>query len=453
MSFVMATQVEPAQLQMPGAKSRSPSSTGVCAPDGFLAAGVAAGIKKSGAEDLALIVSETPCVAAGVFTINTAKAAPVVFDIERLQGAPVRGIVVNSGNANACTGAEGLRNARRMSETASEICSQSDKTITAASADGRGNTASGRRAVRADFLVCSTGRIGVQLPMPKIIRGIREAARQLSADGLSTARAIMTTDTYPKQMVIEIRVGGRKVRLGGITKGAGMIEPVMSPSGKRPGQQGRHATMLAFLTTDLLINRRLLQECLNRAVARSFNRISVDGDMSTNDTVLLLANGHARNPPLRRNSTDLRRFQSALDHMTLGLAQMIVRDGEGISRVVTVEITGAASPADAESAVRAIGNSTLVKCSWCGGDPNWGRLCDAVGYSGARFNPARFTITYDGVDLVRNGLPIGRNLPTIRRAVAKPAFHIEFDLKLGSHRAILYTTDLTEKYVELNKGE
>ncbi len=399
---------------------------GVCVPQGFLAAGVAAGIKKSGAKDLALIVSEAPCHSAGVFTTNRVKAAPVLFCLQKIR-RPVYGIVVNSGNANACTGKEGFRNAQIMAETAS-------------------------RATRANgnFLVCSTGRIGAQLPMKKMIHGIHQAAAALSVHDRMAAEAMMTTDTFAKQMAVEIRLQGKPVRIGGIAKGAGMIHPGMSSTGK---SRALHATMLCFLTTDAVIRPFLLQECLHLAVAKSFNRIDVDGDMSTNDTVLLLANQKAGHKSFQRGSPAHRLFQNALEHLTLSLALMIVKDGEGISKIVTIQVTGAASAKDAERVVQAIGHSTLAKCSWCGEDPNWGRIFCAAGYSGAKLNPACFSIKYNDIFLVKNGLEIKKNLQKVRKIVKKPSFTICCDLQLGKHSSILYTTDLTEKYVELNKGE
>ncbi|MCC7517774.1 MAG: bifunctional glutamate N-acetyltransferase/amino-acid acetyltransferase ArgJ [Verrucomicrobiae bacterium] len=401
---------------------------GVCAAAGFRAAGVAAGIKKTGKLDLSLVVSDRPCAWAGTFTTNAVKAAPVLFDLALPRARSVRGIVANSGNANACTGAQGLRDAVRMDALARE--------------------AAGSASI--PFLIASTGRIGGLLPMAKVAAGLRTAAARLSRDDLAAARAIMTTDTFPKRAAAEIRVGGRVVRIGGMAKGAGMICPGMSRTGRRPAL---HATMLAFLATDAAIAPAPLQRCLERAVARSFNRISVDGDMSTNDTVLLLANGAAGAPALRDGSRALADFQAALDDVTLRLAQGIVRDGEGISKVVTVVVEGAASAADAERAVRAIGNSILVKCSWCGEDPNWGRLFDAAGYSGARLNLENLSVHYDGVPLVLRSRRLTANARRACAVLKKPAFTVRCGLGVGRFSAVFYTTDLTEKYVELNKGE
>ncbi|MDD2709526.1 MAG: bifunctional glutamate N-acetyltransferase/amino-acid acetyltransferase ArgJ [Verrucomicrobiae bacterium] len=406
----------------------------VCAPKGFHATGVTAGIKHESKPDMAMLLSETPCLAAGTFTTNTAKAAPVLLCIQYLKQSPaMRGIVVNSGNANAGTGAQGFRNAQATALHASEM------------ANARGFATSAKQ-----FFVCSTGRIGVQLPMAKIRHGISLAAKNLSKQGDDAAHAIMTTDTFAKKLAFEFKIDGKTVRLGGICKGAGMIQPAMSQTGARPAL---HATMLCFLTTDAAINRHVLQQCLNIAVAQSFNCVTVDGDTSTNDTVLLMANGQAGNHPLRKGSPGLKKFQTVLNHLTLGLAKMIARDGEGISHVVTLKIKGAASSDDAEKAIRAIGNSALVKCSWCGMDPNWGRILDAIGYSGAKLKESSLTITYNGIPFVEKGLEIEKNLYKVRQIVKKPTFGIECNLHLGKYEAILYTTDLTEEYVRLNKGE
>ena len=331
----------------------------ICAPRGFKAAAVFCDIKRIGTgkgsekgekRDLALIVSDVPAAVAGMFTTNQVCAAPVKVSAKRAAGKRARAIVVNSGNANACTGARGLADAELMTEIAAKELGISAKEV----------------------LVCSTGRIGVPMPMANVKRGIVRAARLL-ARGLAPARAaaeaIMTTDTRRKEIAVEFEIGGARVRLGGICKGAGMIQPGMSRTGKRP-PAGLHATMLAFLTTDAAIESSLLKNMLEKAVARSFNRITVDGDMSTNDTVLILANGLAGNAGLDREI-----FQRALNFVTLELAKMIVRDGEGVTRFITLHVQGARTAADAEAVARAVANSTLVKTSWFGGDPNWGASC------------------------------------------------------------------------------
>ncbi|MDW8309362.1 MAG: bifunctional glutamate N-acetyltransferase/amino-acid acetyltransferase ArgJ, partial [Verrucomicrobiales bacterium] len=342
----------------------------IVAPRGFLAAGVTCGIQRLGTgkgslkgrkPDLALIVSEVPATVAGLFTTNQVCAAPVKICLERVRRGVAQAIVANSGNANACTGARGLRDAHAM-------------------------TAQVARALHMPaehVLVASTGRIGVPLPMPAVRAGIRAALDALDNSpeaAAAAAHAIMTSDTRPKHLAIEFRLGPRTVRLGGIAKGAGMIHPGLSLNGRRPAAQpptAPHATMLCFLTSDAAVAPAALRRALRDAVARSFNRITVDGDMSTNDTVLLLANGLAENTPLTGSEPAFGVFQAALDHVCLELAKMIVRDGEGVHRVVTVRVSGARTAREADAAARAVANSALVKTSWHGGDPNWGRIMDA----------------------------------------------------------------------------
>jgi glutamate N-acetyltransferase/amino-acid N-acetyltransferase len=283
-------------------------------------------------------------------------------------------------------------------------------------------------------LVCSTGRIGVNLPIVKVEAGVKKLLRMLSRrGGPAAAQAIMTTDTFAKEIAVQFKAGGKTIRIGGIAKGAGMIHPHM-------------ATMLSFITTDAAIARVALQRALTRAVNSSFNRISVDGDTSTNDTVLLLASGLAGAPPLPK-------FQDALDHVCLDLAKMIVRDGEGVSKFVTVNVRGAGSDREAEIAARAVVNSVLVKTSWCGGDPNWGRILDALGYSGAKVRDSLVDIAYDGVAAVHRGVATHTPLARLKRIVAQPTFTIDIHLHLGRGRCTMYTCDLTEKYITLNKGE
>ncbi|MCU0782739.1 MAG: bifunctional glutamate N-acetyltransferase/amino-acid acetyltransferase ArgJ [Verrucomicrobia bacterium] len=356
----------------------------ITAPQGFLASGVFCDIKRLGTgkgsnkgpkRDLALIVSKVPATVAGMFTTNQVCAAPVKICVERVKGGRAHVLVVNSGNANACTGRQGLKDAREMVRFTEQALN-----LPAGSA-----------------LVGSTGRIGVTMPMDNIRAGIIEAATLLGTSAghaANAAEAIMTSDTRPKQIAVEFKQDGKTVRIGGICKGAGMIQPGMSATGKRPAALPLHATMLCFITTDALISPLALRQCLQDAVAQSFNRITVDGDMSTNDTVLVLANGEAGNPTLvaadvsrltfrngnkiragsRRPLRDVATFQSALNHVCLELAKMIVRDGEGVHRVVTVRVCGAKTVQDADAAARAVANSPLVKTSWHGGDPNWGRM-------------------------------------------------------------------------------
>jgi glutamate N-acetyltransferase/amino-acid N-acetyltransferase len=326
-------------------------------------------------------------------------------------------------------------------------------------------------------LVGSTGRIGVPLPMANVSAGICEAVTLLdSAPGHAdhAAEAIMTSDTHSKQIAVEFKLAGKKVRIGGICKGAGMIQPGLSATGKRPAAvagrasrrgapngrgRHRHATMLCFITTDAAIEAKTLQAALEEAVAQSFNCITVDGDMSTNDTVLVLANGLAGNPELRAPNPELRTFQSGLDHVCLELAKMIVRDGEGVSRFVTVRLSGARNPTEADAAARAVANSSLVKTSWNGGDPNWGRIIDALGYSPAKVVEEMVDIGYSAPGHRRILWGLKRGQPTRARfedlcaAVALKEFDLHINLNLGKAGAVIYAADLTEEYVDFNKGD
>ena len=430
-----------------------PIEGSIVAPRGFRAGGVFCDIKRLGTgkgsdkgpkRDLALLVSDVPCAVAGLFTTNRVCAAPVKVCVERVADGIAQAVVVNSGNANACTGRQGLKDAREM-------------------------TASAARALglRAEHVfVGSTGRIGVNLPMAQVRSGIAAAAGVLGhtpAHADHAAEAIMTSDTRPKQVAVEFQLGGTPVRIGGICKGAGMIQPGMSATGARPAAvpRGLHATMLAFLTSDVAIDARVLQPMLEEAVALSFNRITVDGDMSTNDTVLLLANGLAGNSraSLRSlRSRDAHVFQAALNHVCLALAKMIVRDGEGVHRVVTVRVEGARSAADADTTARAVGNSALVKTSWHGGDPNWGRIIDALGYSPATVVEDKVDIGYSApggrriVWSLRRGQPTKATFAQLCAAVAPDEFDLHIRLNLGKGSAVLYAADLTEAYVDFNKG-
>jgi glutamate N-acetyltransferase/amino-acid N-acetyltransferase len=421
----------------------------VTAPAGFLAAGVFCDIKRLGTgkgsnkgakRDLALLVSRAPATLAGTFTTNQIRAAPVQLCIQRVQRGSARALVVNSGNANACTGRQGLRDSSQMARL----------------------TAAALAISPLDVLVASTGRIGVPLPMDNVKRGIVQAASLLDSSlesGHHAAEAIMTSDTRPKEVAVQFKLGGQTARLGGLCKGAGMIQPGMTPSGDGPPLRPLHATMLCFLTTDAAVEARTLQAALNEAVAKSFNRITVDGDMSTNDTVLALANGLAGNRPLNARSPDLPLFQAALDHVTLELAKKIVLDGEGVSRFVTVRVRGAGTPADAEAAARAVANSTLVKTSWCGGDPNWGRILCALGYSPARIQESKLDVGYSfpSSRAVLWSLRRGRPTPVPFKALCKittaPAFDLHVNMNAGSSEALVYSADLTEAYVDFNKGD
>jgi len=422
----------------------------VVAPRGFRAAGVFCDIKRLGTGkgsrkgqklDLALIVSDSPCAVAGMFTTNQTCAAPVKVCVERVKAGAARAIVVNSGNANACTGRQGMKDARAMTAILAEELGLAE----------------------AEVLVASTGRIGVKLPMPNVRRGILAALPLLGATGSNAdqaAEAILTSDTRPKQIAVEFKLGGKRVRIGGCCKGAGMIHPGMSPTGRRPASQALHATMLGFLTTDAAVDPRTLQRCLTAAVAQSFNCITVDGDMSTNDTVLLLANGESGNAKSEvRAPANLARFQSALNHVCLELAKMIVRDGEGVNRVVTVRVHGARTVGEADAAARAVANSALVKTSWHGGDPNWGRIIDAVGYSAATVVEERVDIGYSAPGgrrilwSLKRGQPTRATFEQLCGVVAPREFDLHICLNLGRAGAVMYAADLTEAYVDFNKGD
>ena len=406
----------------------------ICAPRGFKAAAVFCDIKRIGTgkgsekgqkRDLALIVSDVPAAVAGMFTTNQVCAAPVKVSAKHAAGKRARAIVVNSGNANACTGRRGVADAKLMTQITAKSLGISAREV----------------------LVCSTGRIGVPMPMTNVKRGISAASQQLTRSGAAAraaAEAIMTSDTRRKEFAVEFELGGVPVRIGGICKGAGMIQPQMAP----------HATMLGFITTDAVIPSLGLRQCLTKAVEQSFNRITVDGDMSTNDTVLILANGLAGN-----ESFDVKIFQHALNFVTLELAKMIVRDGEGVTRFITLHVHGARTPGDADAVARSVANSTLVKTSWFGGDPNWGRILCAIGYSKAKVDETKIDVVYSRPGkmkiafAVRGGQPTRVGLQPLGAIVGQPEFDLHVFLNAGRHDCVLYTSDLTEEYVEFNKGD
>src|ERR1041384_7117733 len=411
-------------------------SGSICAPRGFKCASIFCDIKKLGTgkgsdkgkkDDLALIVSDVPAAVAGMFTANQVCAAPVKVSRERAKKNFARAIVVNSGNANAATGAEGMKDAKRMTQLAAKALSLDER----------------------DLLVCSTGRIGVAMPMKNIERGIRACAPRVArstSHARKVAEAIMTTDTRRKEIAVEFKIGRSTVRIGGICKGAGMIQPGM-------------ATMLAFITTDAAIESVALKRALNVAVEQSFNRITVDGDMSTNDSVIILANGLAKNSVLVTRHPSLVTFQNALNHVCLELAKMIVRDGEGISRVVRLSVSGARNDREAEIAARSIANSSLVKTSWCGGDPNWGRILCALGYSKASVDETKVDVGYAAPDkrkilfAFRRGRPTNVALKDLAKITSAREFDLHVDLHLGRGVFALYAADLTENYVSFNKGD
>ncbi len=400
-------------------------SAGLSDVPGFLLSGVGCDIRQKGdlnRLDMALCISKTPCTAAGVFTTNEVFAAPVRLCREILDTKnPLHGFVANSGNANACTGKQGLQNARKMSELACAAAGLEKNSL----------------------FVASTGRIGRQLPMGNIEKGIADAAKNLGnsqSHGNAAANAILTSDTHQKTVTVSFETqAGKTVTLAGMAKGAGMIEPHM-------------ATMLCFIATDAVIEQSLLQAMLKRCADRSFNCISVDGDMSTNDSVVVLANGHS-GEKIEKDSPDATQFENALYAVCDNLAEKIVGDGEKISKIVEVKVGGARDNAAAEKIARAIGNSLLVKSSWAGEDPNWGRLADAAGYARAGLDQDKLDIDYDNVPVLRGGCPVDENLSQWKQIVKKRRFSILVNLNVGAGEFRLLSTDLTEAYVTFNKSE
>jgi glutamate N-acetyltransferase/amino-acid N-acetyltransferase len=400
-----------------------PVKGGVTAAKGFRAAAVFVGIKAANKsrDDMALVASEVPAVGAGVFTTNRVKAAPVRVSRAHLRSPHSCAVLLNSGNANACTGPCGIAAAKALAARLAEVLH------------------CGVRRV----MVCSTGRIGVPLPLEKMADKLPELAARLSTSGgAAAAKAIMTSDTYAKEFAVEVKLpgGGGSFWVGGMAKGAGMIDPNM-------------ATMLCVITTDAKLSKGTLQNALHHAVERSFNRITIDGDMSTNDTVLALANGASGGPSIKNGSPEHALFTEALNEVCTRLAFMIVRDGEGVSKFVTVQVRGASSLQAARKVAEAVANSTLVKCAWAGNDPNWGRILDAAGYCGVRIREELVDIYYDGVAAVRGGTAAPTPKDKLVKAVSGDKFTVTIDLHQGKAFYTVYTTDLTEKYVELNLSE
>ena len=388
-------------------------------PHGFRGAAVAAGIKKSvGALDLALIVSDLPeTTAAGLFTANRAAAAPVLVSRQNLAKSRgrARAVIVNAGNANACTGRAGMQVAQKTVEAVADLLDVPPQQV----------------------LVASTGVIGVPLKLDIILAQLPRLKESLSVENaVAVPGAIMTTDTFPKSCVLRGKIGGRTVCLAGIAKGAGMIHP-------------RMATMLSFITTDAAIKPRVLQTMLRDSVGRSFNRLSVDGDTSTNDTVVALASG-ASGVGIRPGGESRTAFLAGLDELCQTLAKMIARDGEGAKKLVTIEVTGARTPGDAERLARAIANSPLVKTAIAGSDPNWGRIICAAGYSGAKFDPSKVDIRVNDFYLCRKGLDAVFNEAAAKRELDQKELTLHINLHAGSASTTFWTCDLTHDYVTIN---
>lgn len=384
---------------------------------GFQFSVVEAAIKKPGRRDLALIYSETPAVAAAVFTTNKVKAAPVLLSAERIACGKAQVLVVNSGNANACTGAQGMVDARETTRLVAAGLGISDELVQ----------------------ICSTGVIGVPLPMERLtaaIPGLIAGRGSATLDDL--AAAIMTTDTFPKTAIRIGSVNGVSYTIAGTAKGAGMIMPNM-------------ATMLSFVLTDAAVDPGLLTPCFKAAVDRSFNAITVDGDTSTNDTCLLMANGAAGTGTIGADTPEARQFAQLLDEVLLELARQIVKDGEGATKFVEIRITGAVSDTDAKKAALAVANSSLVKTAFCGQDANWGRIFAAVGYSGAEIDPGRLALWFDDVCMAHDGVFAGGDAEARGTAVLRnKEFTVTVDLGRGQGHAVVYTCDLTHEYVSIN---
>lgn len=384
-------------------------------PKGFLFSAVEAAIKKPGRNDLAMIYSESEAVMAGMFTTNKIKAAPVKLDMERIKSGRGRVIVANSGNANACTGGKGMKSSVEIT----------DRVAKALKVNG------------GDVFICSTGVIGTPLPAEKMLGKIPELISGLGkGTAYDVATAIMTTDTFPKVVNRKIWISGKKVSITGICKGAGMICPHM-------------ATMLCFIITDASIGKAALGAALKNAVENSFNKITVDGDMSTNDTVLIMANGMAGNNEIKRNSRDFRAFASCLCSITYELSKLIVRDGEGATKLLEIEVRNAKSRMDAERAAFAIANSLLVKTAFYGNDANWGRILAAAGYAGIAIEEDKVDIFFGRVRVVKKGVATGRE-DEASSMLREKEIRITVDLHLGKASSRVLSCDLSEEYVRIN---
>ena len=390
----------------------------ITAAKGFLAAGLHCGIKKSGKPDLGLLVCPTGARAAAMFTTNKVYSAAVRVSREHVKSAEVHGVVVNAGNANACTGQKGMRNAKRMCALAASEIEARPKQV----------------------LVASTGIIGEQLPIEKITAGIRKAAAALSASesaGLDFTKAIMTTDTRVKQAVRRLKISGVEVTIAGTVKGAGMIGPNM-------------ATTLGFITTDANLSGPLLSRALNHAVGGSLNKLTVDGHQSTNDTIMILASGLAGNTPMAGYCAKYRDFAEALEDLCDDLTRQMALDAEGTTRIFKVVVNGAKTKAEAAKAARAVADYPLVKCAVHGGDPNWGRIICAVGSAGVRLNPAKLSCKLDSIAVFRNGAPVKFDAAKAAKVVCQTEHTITVELGAGDCSDFCYGCDLSRQYVEIN---
>ena len=396
---------------------------GVTAAKGFEAASAAAGIKYQGRDDMALIYSETPCRAAGTFTTNVVKAAPVKWDQKIVAESPyVQAVIVNSGIANACTGAEGYGYCEETAKEAEKVLGVPENAV----------------------LVASTGVIGMQLPMDRLKKGIsllKEAKGTGAEKGTAAAKAIMTTDTVHKEIAVQVELGGKTVTIGGMCKGSGMIHPNM-------------CTMLAFVTTDAAISKELLQRAVSADVKDTFNMISVDGDTSTNDTLLVLANGLAGNPEITEENEDYRAFAKALSEVNTYLAKKMAGDGEGATALFEVKIIGAKTKEQAVTLSKSVVTSSLVKAAIYGHDANWGRILCAMGYSGAQFDPEKVDLFFESaagrIQIIENGVAVDYSEEEATRILSEPEVTAIADVKLGTESATAWGCDLTYDYVKIN---
>ena len=392
----------------------------ITTPSGFLASGVTAGFKRSGAPDFAMVVSEVPADFAGVFTSCTFAAAPVRICRKRVKESDfLQAVIINSGNANACTGEQGLAAAEKSCQIAADSLNIAPENVA----------------------VASTGRIGVQMNMELIERGVALARKALTGDGGNTAaQAIMTTDTVPKAAAVKVEVNGKTFNIGAITKGAGMIDPHLTTP---------HATMICIITTDAKITKAQLQKILQRNANDSFNRITIDGDMSTNDTVLILANGTS-GTVIEPDTTEEDAFAQALLALMQNLAKRMVLDGEGASKFVEVKVINARTENDAKLAAEAVGNSLLCKTAWFGNDPNWGRVVAALGYSGAQFAAEKCDIFFGDIPVVKNGGDAGTPEEALLETVKQREFSITCDFHDGDAEYWVWASDLSYEYVKIN---
>ncbi|WP_028128698.1 bifunctional glutamate N-acetyltransferase/amino-acid acetyltransferase ArgJ [Selenomonas sp. AE3005] len=389
---------------------------GVTYPQGFQAAGVKAGIKKSGNLDVAVIYTEQEAAVAGTFTQNAVASAPVRASKKVIATGMAHAITANAGCANACTGEQGEKDAAAMQD------------ITA--------TALGCKA--DDVVVASTGVIGVNLPMDKMENGIKQAVKELSSDGSENAgKAIITTDTYSKACATEITLGGKEVRFGAIAKGSGMIQPNM-------------ATMLCFITTDAAIDSKLLQKALSEIVEVSFNMISIDGDMSTNDMVIVLANGAAGNAKITEENDDYKLFKATLQNICQELSKKIAADGEGATKFLTISVTGARNFAEAKTIGMSVAKSPLVKTAFFGEDPNWGRVICAVGYAGVPMDPQKTVVKFGGIPVYANGVGAEYDEAELRKVMEAHDIVISIDMGEGDAKADIWSCDFSYEYVKIN---